>query len=265
VPSGVATLMNILRAAFALTLAALLGSAFPLGAQSPMELLRSVRQGGGWISIPVAEGEGRLTTDTLPTLGLRFEGCLTVWGGHSGAWTIDARDPVNGERLDATVIPGQGVRFDYQSGRRSQVDVRIRWTEPRDTVLLVWVGLDQGEPDRDPCTPVYSSGRDRMSRVYPSGDARRPRRGSTVVARASGVPAAMPASSGSVLEDALTQTATARERPLEIALDILLETGPKDDDRPFASPVPLPGRPAAPGAGPVLPDPGLRDGVGARG
>lgn len=158
-----------------------------VAAQSPLDLLRSVRQGGAWISIPVTAGEGRLTTDTLPTLGVRFDGCLTVWGGHSGAWTLDARDPVNGERLDAVALPGRGVPFTYQTGPRSQVDVRVRWTEARDTVLLVWVGLHRENSERDPCTPVYGGGGEAAAPAPPPASStspppwRAPRRGSAVL------------------------------------------------------------------------------------
>lgn len=151
--------MNRFLLILAAVLTVQLGIPVAGSAQSPLELLRSIRQGGAWISIPVTGGEGRLTTDTVTTLGVRLDGCLTVWGGHSGSWTLDARDPVNGERLDAVALPGQGVRFNYQTGPRSQVDVRVRWTEPRDTVLLVWVGLERENSPRDACTPVYGSGR----------------------------------------------------------------------------------------------------------
>lgn len=140
----------------ALTLIAL--CALP-GAGEAQGMLQGIRQGGGWIAIPIEAGSGRLTTDPIPTFGLRLDGCLTVWGGHSGAWTLDARDVLTGERLDAVAIPGRGVRFSYQTGPRAQADVRVRWTEPRDTVLQVWVGLERKDSGRDPCEPVYGAGR----------------------------------------------------------------------------------------------------------
>jgi hypothetical protein len=41
----------------------------------------------------------------------------------------------------------------------AQLDVKVRWSEPRDTTLLVWVGLDRpGRPKGDSCEPVYGSG-----------------------------------------------------------------------------------------------------------
>lgn len=125
----------------------------PAHAQAAGDLLRSIRQGGSWISIPVSDGSGTLRTDTVPTLGITLAGCLNVWGGHSGEWTIEARDPVNGGRLEATARPGEGVPFSYRTGLRSLLDVRVRWSEPRDTTLLVWVGLEGA--GRDACAPVY--------------------------------------------------------------------------------------------------------------
>ncbi len=144
---------NLLRATLAL--AAL--CALPTGAlaQTPLDLLRSVRQGGGWLSIPVTEGTATLRTDTIPTLGLAVDGCLTVWPGHSGTWSLAAHDPINDQTLEAVARPGEGVRFSYRTGARSALGVDVRWSEPRDTVLQVWVGVDTGDPDRDVCTPRY--------------------------------------------------------------------------------------------------------------
>ena len=130
----------------------------PAEAQGPLELLRRVQQGGGWISIPVTEGAADVTTDTLPTLGLALEGCVTVWPGHSGTWTLEARDPLNDQEFDAVSNPGESARFSYQTGRRSVLDVRVRWSEQRDTTLHLWVGLDVPTSREDPCTPRYRDG-----------------------------------------------------------------------------------------------------------
>lgn len=120
-------------------------------------LLQSLRQGGGWVAIPVEDGAGTLLTDTVPTLGLTLDGCVTVWPGHSGQFRIEARDGVGGGRLEADARPGEGVPFTYTTGMRSRLDVRVRWSEPRDTTLLVWVGLEgMGLRQRDACEPRYA-------------------------------------------------------------------------------------------------------------
>jgi hypothetical protein len=139
-------------------LAAPLLVAAPAEAQGPFELLRRVQQGGGWISVPVTEGAAEITTDTLPTFGLALEGCVTVWPGHSGTWTLEARDPLNEQAFDAVSGPGEGARFSYQTGPRSVLDVRVRWSEPRDTTLHLWVGLEVPTSREDPCTPRYRQG-----------------------------------------------------------------------------------------------------------
>lgn len=134
-----------------------LGLPDPLEAQAPAELIRTIRAGGGWVAIPVSAGRASLSTDTVPTLGLTLTGCFTVWEGHSGEWTFQARDGVNGERLDAVATPGEGVPFTVETGMQSHLDLQVRWSEPRDTVLQVWVGLEV--PQRpDACTPVYGDG-----------------------------------------------------------------------------------------------------------
>jgi hypothetical protein len=129
----------------------------PARAQSAADLVRGLRQGGGWVAIPINDGTGGLATDTVPTLGLTLAGCFTIWDGHSGEWTIDAQDPLNGGRLEAVARPGQGVPFTYETGSRSLLEVQVRWSEPRDTVLQVWVGLAGMPSGRDACTPAYGA------------------------------------------------------------------------------------------------------------
>jgi hypothetical protein len=126
------------------------------------ELLESIRQGGGWVEIPISNGRGGFSSEALPTLGLTLRGCLNVWWGHTGEWRFEAHDPVNDERLNLTATPGEGVPFAYRTGMRSSVDVRVRWSEPGDTTLVLWVGLDGMSPGRrDACTPVYGVTGDR--------------------------------------------------------------------------------------------------------
>lgn len=141
-----------------LALAVLLSVPANAHAQNPMQLLRSIQQGGGWISVPITEGRGEIATDTVPTFGLSVKGCLTVWPGHSGRWTLKAEDPLNDQQLDAEATPGEGIPFSYASGPRSALDVLITWSEARDTTLNVWVGVDTGNPERNACTPVYPGG-----------------------------------------------------------------------------------------------------------
>ncbi len=155
-----------------LVLTAVLALPSPGRAQAAGELIRAIRQGGGWVYIPITGGTGGLSTDTIPTLSVPLNGCVTIWPGHTGEWTIAARDPVNGGSLDAVALPGRGVPFSYRTGLRSLLDVRIRWSEPRDTLLHVWVGLDVPASQRDACTPVYSQAGD-GGRDAPFGPAAR--------------------------------------------------------------------------------------------
>lgn len=134
----------------------------PAQGQNPLELLRNIRQGGGWVSIPVTAGAATMDTDTIRTFGLALDGCLTVWPGHSGTWTVEASDPLNDQRLEAVARPGEGVRFSYQAGPKSVLGVSVEWSERRDTVLHVWVGVDSNLSDRDACVPRY--------RAQPGGD-----------------------------------------------------------------------------------------------
>ena len=145
---------STLLAAFGLVLASAVPA--PARAQAPAELIRAIRSGGSWVAIPISRGRASLSSDTVPTLGLTLNGCLTVWGGHSGEWTFEARDELNGKRLDAVAAPGRGVPFSVETGMRSHLDLEVRWSEPRDTVLQLWVGLEiPARPNA--CTPVYGN------------------------------------------------------------------------------------------------------------
>lgn len=110
-------------------------------AQSLTDITSSIRGGGGWVAIAIEDGEGSYSSVRLPTLNLKLNGCLTVWDKLSGTWEIDATETVTGTRLLLSAEPGIGVPFSHQFGIQGQVDVSFRWSEPGNTILLLWVGL----------------------------------------------------------------------------------------------------------------------------
>jgi hypothetical protein len=114
-------------------------------AQGMEQLLRAIRSGGGWVSVPIEGGRGEFRGAIVPTMGLTLNGCVAVWEGQSGNWHISARDELGGDRLEATVAPGDPVLFSYSPGTRSQLTVDFRWSESRDTTLYLWVGLELPE------------------------------------------------------------------------------------------------------------------------
>jgi hypothetical protein len=125
------------------------------GAQTVADLLASVQRGGGWVSVPIVNGAGRVSTATVPTVGLTVAGCVHVWDGHSGHWDIEARDSYGSGHLEMSARGGESVPFRYAAGMRSQLEIDFRWSEPRDTTLFLWVGL--ARPNQAPeatCRPV---------------------------------------------------------------------------------------------------------------
>lgn len=129
------------------------GASTDLSGQALDALMTSIRNGGGWVSVPIEGGRASVSTTTLPTLGMTLSGCVRVWDGQSGSWEIRAHDTIGDGRLEVRSEPGRGVPFSYTFGVRSQFDFEIVWSEPRDTTLFLWVGLDGGETDQDACTP----------------------------------------------------------------------------------------------------------------
>ena len=121
-------------------------------AQGMSEMMGSIRQGGGWVNVPIVAGEGSFRTPTLPSIGMHLAGCVYVWPGHSGEFEIEARENVVGETLTMEAEPGVGVLFAHTFGMRAQVD--FDWSEPRDTTLYLWVGVDlEGEGAESVCEP----------------------------------------------------------------------------------------------------------------
>ena len=140
-----------------LALAVLFFAASPAAArgQSILDLLQSVRDGGGWVYLDIVGGRGAWVSSTLPTLEFTLTGCMQVYAGHSGRWDLSAQDALGDGHLEANVAGGESVRFHYRTGRRAQLNVQARWSEPRDTTLVVWVGLETPGQQRDICEPIY--------------------------------------------------------------------------------------------------------------
>lgn len=126
-----------------------------LSGQTVEELMEGIRNGGGWVQIPIEEGRARIETTALPTMGLVFTGCAKVWDGHSGRWSFDARDALGTATVEAEQVePGDPVPFTAPSGLRSRLELEIRWSEPRDTTLSLWVGLErEGRRGERACEP----------------------------------------------------------------------------------------------------------------
>ena len=98
--------------------------------------------GGGWVQIPIDSGKGSFRTITLPTAAMSVAGCVNVWPGHSGTFEIRAHESVLGSNLRMEAEPGVGVPFEHDFGMTAQVDIEFTWSEPRDTTLHLWVGID---------------------------------------------------------------------------------------------------------------------------
>ncbi len=139
----------------ALIAVALAVSAVPAQAQI-FELMRIVSDGGSWLALPVTAGGASLQSPAVPVAGLSLNGCLRVWDGHSGEWTIRAEDRLGESRIDVTALPGQPVRFEFRGGVQAQLDLQVEWSEARDTTLHVWVGVappSVRDDERDVCRP----------------------------------------------------------------------------------------------------------------
>ena len=120
------------------------------------DVLSGLRNGGGWVGIPIVEGEGSFSTVRVPTMALSVAGCVNVWYGHSGRWEIEAREQVLGSVLRIRAEPGIGVPFEHDFGMQAQVDIDFRWSEVRDTTLLLWIGIDlAGAGGASVCEPDY--------------------------------------------------------------------------------------------------------------
>ena len=144
---------------FSLLLAfTVLGTGGDAHAQGIAGIMAGIRDGGGWVGVPIEGGVGSFSTVPLPTAGLTLTGCVNVWYGHSGTFQITARDRADDSVLEVTAEPGIGVPFSHEFGLQAQIDFDFRWSEPRDTTLVLWVGLDiRGEGPEAACDPGYGS------------------------------------------------------------------------------------------------------------
>lgn len=144
----------------AIILAASLGAGpSEVRAQGIQEVLATIRNGGSWVSVPIEAGRGTFSTVLLPTMGLTLTGCVNVWEGQTGSWTIRARDTIAQDSLRLAAEPGKGVRFAHEFGVRSQIEFRFEWSEPRDTTLFLWVGLDrEDDGPAEACRPKSADG-----------------------------------------------------------------------------------------------------------
>ncbi len=127
----------------------------PAEGQTVSDLLASVQRGGGWISVPIRNGTGHVSTATVPTMGATLSGCVHVWGGHSGDWAIEARDALGTGSLSMNAGPGESQPFRYTAGMRSRLEIDFAWSEPRDTTLFLWVGLARpNQAPEETCEPA---------------------------------------------------------------------------------------------------------------
>jgi hypothetical protein len=138
-----------------LTVLALSAAPGPASGQSVFDLFQSMMEGGGWIRIPIEAGRGTYLSLPLPTVGLTLKGCMQIYAGHSGQWDILVRDNLGDGTLEVSVAAGESIPFDYRTGPTAQLSVDARWSEARDTTLVVWIGLEAPGIDRDACEPIY--------------------------------------------------------------------------------------------------------------
>jgi len=117
-------------------------AASPTSAQSVADIMSGIRDGGGWVGIPIEDGVGSFSTVRLPTARMTLSGCINVWYGHSGLWSIEATDQLSDSTLVIDAEPGVVVPFSHTFGMQTKLDFDFRWSEPRDTTLMLWVGVD---------------------------------------------------------------------------------------------------------------------------
>ena len=129
----------------------------PAAAQAQvLDLLRAINDGGSWIKLTVEDGRAEFKSPVLPVAGLSVNGCLKIWDGNPGSWTLRARDLLGNAKLDVTTVSEKPVRFDYKGGMQAQLDLAVEWSESGETTLYLWVGVslrEAGDEERDICEP----------------------------------------------------------------------------------------------------------------
>ena len=143
-----------MRRTFSLPCLLLLAVPAQVAGQGVSDMMGGVRSGGGWVNIPIVAGSGRFETPMLPSMTMSLRGCLNVWPGHTGEWTIEAHETVMDETVRLEAEPGVGVPFEHTFGLRAQIDFDFTWSESRDTTLYLWVGVDlKNEGAQSVCEP----------------------------------------------------------------------------------------------------------------
>ncbi len=145
-------------AAALISLALLCGPA-PAQAQV-LQLLRAINDGGSWIKLPVEEGRAEYRGPVFPVAGMAVKGCVKIWDGNPGSWTLHARDLLGDAELEVTTESDKPVKFDYKGGLQAQLDLVVEWSEPGDTDLYLWIGVllqqEEDDDERDICEPPPS-------------------------------------------------------------------------------------------------------------
>lgn len=127
-----------------------------------LNLLRAIGDGGSWVKLPVEEGRASYRSPALPVAGIAVNGCVRVWVGNKGAWTLRAQDLLGEAKLAVTTEPDKPVKFEFKAGFQAQLDLEVEWSESGDTDLYLWVGLalkqdpppeESEEDERDICEP----------------------------------------------------------------------------------------------------------------
>ena len=131
------------------------------GEAQVLGILSAVSNGGSWVNLTVEGGRAEYRSPVLPVAGMAVNGCILVWAGHSGSWTVRAKDLLGEEMLEVTTESGKPVKFDYRAGLQAQLDLVVEWSEPKDTTLYLWVGVSlqdnkEKSGDRDICEPPPS-------------------------------------------------------------------------------------------------------------
>ena len=125
-----------------------------------LQLLRAINDGGSWIKLPVEDGRAEYSSPVFPVAGMTVKGCVKVWDGNPGSWTLRARDLLGDAELEATTESDKPVRFDYEGGLQAQLDLVVEWSEPGDTTLYLWIGVslteEKDDEERDICEPPPS-------------------------------------------------------------------------------------------------------------